>query len=130
MKIGIIGAGNIGARLARRLADSGHDIKLASSKGPEAIRELADEVGAEPVAKEPIRSQHLGLLALGLVDLRSHFNRGVPERVGGLPQKLAVAIEPYFQGNFPIVARRGDKPTLVDIVLHQRLRQPRDPPTV
>ena len=35
MKIGIIGAGNIGARLARKLAAAGHAVKLAGSKGPE-----------------------------------------------------------------------------------------------
>lgn len=52
MKIGIIGAGNIGATLARKLAASGHDIKLANSKGPEAIRDLADESGATAVTKE------------------------------------------------------------------------------
>lgn len=52
MKIGIIGAGNIGARLARKLAASGHDVKFANSKGPQAIRDLAGEVGATPVIKE------------------------------------------------------------------------------
>ena len=41
MKIGIIGAGNIGATLARKLAASGHEVKLANSKGPDAIRDLA-----------------------------------------------------------------------------------------
>ena len=35
MKIGIIGAGNIGATLARKLAASGHAVKLANSNRPE-----------------------------------------------------------------------------------------------
>jgi len=52
MKIGIIGAGNIGARLARKLAACGHDVRLANSRGPQAIRDLAYEVGATPVTKE------------------------------------------------------------------------------
>jgi NAD(P)H-dependent flavin oxidoreductase YrpB (nitropropane dioxygenase family) len=34
MKIGIIGAGNIGGTLARKLAASGHEVKLANSKEP------------------------------------------------------------------------------------------------
>jgi glycerol-3-phosphate dehydrogenase len=34
MKIGTIGAGNIGATLARKLATSGNDVKLANSKDP------------------------------------------------------------------------------------------------
>jgi predicted dinucleotide-binding enzyme len=52
MKIGIIGAGNIGATLARKLAASGHEVKLANSKEPETIRNLAHDVGATAVSKE------------------------------------------------------------------------------
>lgn len=52
MKIGIIGAGNIGATLARKLAYEGHEIKLANSKGPDSIRDLADDIGANAVTKE------------------------------------------------------------------------------
>lgn len=52
MKIGIIGAGNIGATLARKLAAAGHAVKLAGSKGPDDIREKATEVGAVPVAAQ------------------------------------------------------------------------------
>lgn len=52
MKIGIIGAGNIGATLARKLAAAGHEIKLANSKGPESIRELAAKVGATATTKQ------------------------------------------------------------------------------
>ncbi|ANL37027.1 NADPH-dependent F420 reductase [Rhizobium phaseoli] len=52
MKIGIIGAGNIGAMLARKLAAAGHGVKLANSKGPDTIRELAGDIGAAAVSKE------------------------------------------------------------------------------
>lgn len=52
MRIGIIGAGNIGATLARKLAASGHEIKLANSRGPDTIRDLAHDVGATAVSKE------------------------------------------------------------------------------
>jgi predicted dinucleotide-binding enzyme len=52
VKIGIIGAGNIGGTLARKLAMTGHTIKLAGSKGPDAIREQSEKIGAEPVTAE------------------------------------------------------------------------------
>ena len=52
MKIGIIGAGNIGATLARKLAAGGHEVRLANSKGPETIRDIARDVGATAVSKE------------------------------------------------------------------------------
>ncbi|MEB2026940.1 NADPH-dependent F420 reductase [Xanthomonas campestris pv. campestris] len=50
MKIGIIGAGNIGGTLARKFVAAGHSLKLAGSKSPDSIRELAENIGAEPVA--------------------------------------------------------------------------------
>lgn len=57
MKIGIIGAGNIGATLARKLAACGHEVKLANSKGPESIQHIAKEIGAKAATKEEAVSQ-------------------------------------------------------------------------
>jgi hypothetical protein len=52
MKIGIIGAGNIGATLTRRLSALGHDVAVANSRGPETLGDLAAETGARPVTVE------------------------------------------------------------------------------
>lgn len=52
MKIGIIGAGSIGGTIARKLSAAGHEVKLANSKGADAIRQLATELGARGVSKE------------------------------------------------------------------------------
>jgi predicted dinucleotide-binding enzyme len=49
MRIGIIGAGNIGGALARRLSEFGHDVSVANSRGPETLRDLAAESGATAV---------------------------------------------------------------------------------
>ena len=49
MRIGLIGAGNIGGTLARRLASLGHEVSVANSRGPETLRELAAEAGATAV---------------------------------------------------------------------------------
>ncbi|MBA3553528.1 MAG: NAD(P)-binding domain-containing protein [Gemmatimonadales bacterium] len=49
MRIGIIGAGHIGGTLARRLTALGHDVSIANSRGPETLKELAEEAGAKPV---------------------------------------------------------------------------------
>jgi len=46
MKIGIVGAGNIGGTLARRWTKLGHQVGIANSRGPESLRDLADETGA------------------------------------------------------------------------------------
>jgi 8-hydroxy-5-deazaflavin:NADPH oxidoreductase len=49
MNIGIIGAGNIGGNLTRRLRELGHNVFVANSRGPESLADLAAETGATPV---------------------------------------------------------------------------------
>jgi predicted dinucleotide-binding enzyme len=48
--IGIIGAGGLGVALARRLAQLGHRVSIANSRGPESLSELAADIGATPVS--------------------------------------------------------------------------------
>ena len=52
MKIGIIGAGQIGGTLTRRLAALRHDVRVANSRGPESLSDLAAETGATAVTVE------------------------------------------------------------------------------
>ncbi len=49
MKIGIIGAGNIGGNLTRRLTKLGHEVRVANSRGPESLADLVAETGATAV---------------------------------------------------------------------------------
>ncbi len=49
MKIGIIGAGNIGSALTHRFRAVGYDVVVANSRGPQTLKELAAETGARPV---------------------------------------------------------------------------------
>ena len=57
MKIGIIGAGNIGGTLTRRFAALGHQVFVANSRGPETLADLARETGATPMTvREAARS--------------------------------------------------------------------------
>jgi predicted dinucleotide-binding enzyme len=52
LRIGIIGAGNIGGTLTRRLAALGHDVAVANSRGPATLAQLAAETGAKAVTVE------------------------------------------------------------------------------
>ena len=45
MKIGIIGAGNIGGNAAKLFAKAGHEIAIANSRGPETLTDLIGEIG-------------------------------------------------------------------------------------
>jgi predicted dinucleotide-binding enzyme len=49
MKIGIIGAGNIGSTLTRRLTTHGHTVRVANSREPETLAELTAATGATAV---------------------------------------------------------------------------------
>jgi 8-hydroxy-5-deazaflavin:NADPH oxidoreductase len=50
MRIGIIGAGQIGGTLTRRLTALGHEVLVANSRGPSTLAELAKESGAKAVS--------------------------------------------------------------------------------
>jgi 8-hydroxy-5-deazaflavin:NADPH oxidoreductase len=60
MKIGIIGAGQIGGTLARRLTALGHKVFVANSRGPETLSNLAARTGATAVSvPEAVRGADL-----------------------------------------------------------------------
>jgi 8-hydroxy-5-deazaflavin:NADPH oxidoreductase len=86
MNIGIIGAGMIGETLARRLAQLGHQIAIANSRGPETLRGLASEVGATAVtALEAARSGEIVIITIperAVPELPRDLFAGVPADVG------------------------------------------------
>lgn len=65
MKIGIIGAGQIGGTLTRRFAALGHDVSVANSRGPETLADLARETGAKAVtAREAARAGEVVIVTI------------------------------------------------------------------
>ena len=65
MRIGIIGAGNIGGNLTRRLAALGHEVSAANSRGPETLVPLTQETGAKAVsAAEAVRDKDLVVVTI------------------------------------------------------------------
>jgi predicted dinucleotide-binding enzyme len=49
MDIGVIGAGNVGGNLVRRLTKAGHHVSVANSRGPDTLKDLVAETGADAV---------------------------------------------------------------------------------
>ena len=49
MRIGIIGAGNIGGALTRRLTALGHEVSVANSRGPGSLMAMTAQTGARAV---------------------------------------------------------------------------------
>jgi hypothetical protein len=85
MRIGIIGAGNIGGTLARRLTGFGHEVSIANSRGPDTLAGLAKETGAKPVtAREAARAGEVVIVTIPLKNvarLPADLFDGVPADV-------------------------------------------------
>lgn len=85
MNIGIIGAGNIGGMLARKLSEIGYSVSIANSRGPESLKALQGETGAKAVTvKEAARAGEVVIVSIPMKNVaklpRSLFD-GVPESV-------------------------------------------------
>ncbi|MFC9948370.1 NADPH-dependent F420 reductase [Streptomyces pratensis] len=93
MKIGIIGAGNIGGNLARRLTALGHDVSIANSRGPETLKALAEETGATPVlASEAARGARIVVVTVPL--------KAVPDLPSGILDGAAEGAAVIDTGNY------------------------------
>jgi predicted dinucleotide-binding enzyme len=64
MRIGIIGAGNIGGNVARRLAVAGHDVTVSFSRDQAALAAFAAEIGA--TVGEPSRAAAADVVVLSV----------------------------------------------------------------
>jgi len=72
MKIGIIGAGNIGSTLAGDLVSLGNQVLIANSRGPETLTKLAGKTGATPVSiSEAARGVDLLIITIPLKGVRA-----------------------------------------------------------
>src|SRR5207253_2451530 len=85
MKVGIIGAGNIGGTLTRRFSALGHKVFVANSRGPETLAELAAETGATPVTVQ--QAAQAGEVVIVTMPLRN-----IPSLPGGLFAKTPKSV--------------------------------------
>jgi predicted dinucleotide-binding enzyme len=85
MKIGIIGAGQIGGTLTRRFTALGHQVFVANSRGPETLDGLAAETGAKAVTvKEAAHAGDVVIVTIPEAKIRNlpkDLFTGVPEGV-------------------------------------------------
>ncbi|MEU9129720.1 NADPH-dependent F420 reductase [Kitasatospora sp. NPDC048540] len=93
MKIAIIGAGNIGGTLTRRLSALGHEVSVANSRGPQTLTALAAESGAtaRPV-EEVARGAELAVVTIP--------QGKVPELPAGLFDGAAEGLVVVDTGNY------------------------------
>jgi predicted dinucleotide-binding enzyme len=86
MRIGIIGAGNIGGTLTRRFSALGHDVSVANSRGPETLKHLAEETGATAVsAPDAARDAELVVVTIPMKAIPQLDGRILDARADGAP---------------------------------------------
>jgi 8-hydroxy-5-deazaflavin:NADPH oxidoreductase len=100
MKIGIIGAGNIGANAALLFVKAGHEVALSNSRGPESLKELVRDLGENAHALTVDEAAAFGEVVLLAVPWRNPEALPSPEKVAG---KIVIdAMNPYGD-NFSII---------------------------
>jgi 8-hydroxy-5-deazaflavin:NADPH oxidoreductase len=72
MKIGIIGAGHIGATAARLFLDAGHEVAVSNSRDPETLAPLVAELGPKAQAATPESAAQFGDVVLVAIPLKSY----------------------------------------------------------
>ncbi len=93
MKIGIIGAGQIGGTLTRRLTALGHDVSIANSRGPETLAALAAETGAKAVpVSEAARGAEIVVITIP--------ERNIPDLPAGVLDGAAPGAVVIDTGNY------------------------------
>jgi 8-hydroxy-5-deazaflavin:NADPH oxidoreductase len=93
MKIGILGAGNIGAAAARLFIAAGHDVAVSNSRGPESLRELVRELGDRAHAMTIDDASRFGEVVLLAVPWRTPEALPHPDLLHG---KIVIdAMNPY-----------------------------------
>ncbi|MGY3090307.1 putative dinucleotide-binding enzyme [Hymenobacter sp. UYAg731] len=105
MNIGIIGAGHIGSALAVRLTSLGHSVKIANSRGPETLGDVADKTGATPVtAREAAQHGEIIVVTIPL--------KNIPDLPKGLFEGVAADVPVIDTSNYYPMLRDGQMPEL------------------
>ncbi len=100
MKIGIIGAGNIGGNLTRRFTAVGHEVAVANSRGPETLSALAAETGAKAVTvAEAARGADVVVVTIPV--------KNIPDLPAGLLAEAAAGVAVIDTGNYYPKERDG-----------------------
>lgn len=97
MRIGIVGAGMIGATAARLFVRTGHEVAVSNSRGPESLRSLVEELGGRARAAAGVdEAAEFGDVVLLAVPWRSPEALPRAESVAG--RVVVDAMNPYTPG--------------------------------
>jgi hypothetical protein len=100
MRIGIIGAGNMGTALAAELTRIGHQVAIANSRGPRTLTGVAAQTGAAPVPLTEVTSNADVVIA-------AIPEKSIPELPAGLLSSLPAGTVVIDTGNYVPTLRDG-----------------------
>jgi hypothetical protein len=103
MKIGIIGAGMIGATLARLFAEKGHEVAISNSRGPETLSDVIGEIGLGVQAMTVEEAAEFGDIVVEAIPY-GHY-QDLPAIILG--EKILISASNYYPGRDGAIDLRG-----------------------
>lgn len=117
MKIGFIGAGNIGSNLARLFVKAGHEVVLSNSRGPQTLDELAEELGDNASAGTVEQALDFG----DVVVVTIPFGKYKELPVEGWEGKIVIDTNNYYPDSSGKIAELDNNSTTSSELLEQHL---------
>lgn len=82
MRVGLIGAGNIGGAVAALAVGNGHSVVLSNSRGPQTLGDLAGRLGPDASAATAAEAARLADLVVVAIPLKNYRQVPVAETAG------------------------------------------------
>ena len=117
MKIGIIGAGNIGSNAAKLFVKAGHQVAISNSRGPETLDELAAELGDNAEASTIENARDFGDVVFISIPLGKY--KTLPTK--GWENKVVIDSNNYYPDRDGQIAELDSDETTSSELLEQHL---------
>jgi len=98
--IGFIGSGHIGSQVARKAVESGYDVVLSNSRGPETLSALIEELGPKARAATALEAAQAGDIVVVTIPFKAYTSVPVEPLAG----KLVIDTNNYYferDGHYP-----------------------------
>jgi 8-hydroxy-5-deazaflavin:NADPH oxidoreductase len=92
VKIGVVGAGHIGANAARLFARAGHEVAISNSRGPETLSGIVEEIGGNVRAATIEEAADFGDVVLEAIPF-GRYEELPAERLAG---KIVIDASNYY----------------------------------
>ena len=117
MKIGFIGAGNIGSNAAKLFAKAGHEVALSNSRGPETLDDLVSEIGDNATAGTVEQAIDFGDVVFVAIPLKEY--KDIPPN--GFEGKIVIDANNYYPDRDGHIPELDNDETTSSELLEQHL---------